>query len=105
MQKCIEIQKHCDELGFQKGRSISRRFARLMAAKLYASVSFGIGTFLTNDFRTASGEKSKALNIVVKLSSVGDKPCVKLSDDLGKVSSSHASRVATISQFLEEHRE
>jgi len=66
VEKCINIKKHCDELGFPK-------------------VSFGIGTFLTNDFRAAStGEKSKALNMVVKLSSVDDKPCVKLSDDLGK---------------------
>jgi nicotinate phosphoribosyltransferase len=64
--KCIEIKKQCDELNFNK-------------------VSFGIGTFLTNDFRTAStGEQSKALNIVIKLSSVNGNPCAKLSDDLSK---------------------
>lgn len=66
VDKCIAIKRQCDELNFDK-------------------VSFGIGTFLTNDFRIAStGEKSKALNIVIKLSSVNDKPCVKLSDDLSK---------------------
>lgn len=51
-------------------------------------MSFGIGTFLTNDFYTVSSggaEKSKALNIVIKLSSVDEKPCVKISDDLTKV--------------------
>lgn len=50
--------------------------------------SYGIGTFFTNDFCTASSggtEKSKALNMVIKLSSVDGKPCVKISDDLTKV--------------------
>jgi hypothetical protein len=49
--------------------------------------SFGIGTFLTNDFHKASSptEKSKALNMVIKLNSVNEKPCVKISDDFTKV--------------------
>lgn len=49
--------------------------------------SFGIGTSLTNDFTKASGtggEKSKALNMVIKLASVNGKPCVKISDERGK---------------------
>jgi nicotinate phosphoribosyltransferase len=50
--------------------------------------TFGIGTFLTNDFYTQSSggkEKSKALNMVIKIASVNATPCVKISDDLMKV--------------------
>ncbi|KAJ6577250.1 nicotinate phosphoribosyltransferase [Mycena capillaripes] len=55
------------------------------ANDLGLNVSFGIGTFLTNDFKkTTSTDVSKALNMVIKLSSVDDRPCVKLSDDLTK---------------------
>lgn len=49
---------------------------------------FGIGTNFTNDFLKKSShgkEKSKALNMVIKLSSVDGKPCVKLSDEPHKV--------------------
>lgn len=50
--------------------------------------SFGIGTWLTNDFKTKSSgyeERSKALNIVIKLGSIDGKECVKISDELTKV--------------------
>jgi len=67
MEKALGLKKQCDEIGF-----IS---------------SFGIGTFLTNDYRSLSSggkEKSKALNMVIKLASVNGKPCIKISDDLTK---------------------
>jgi len=66
--KAVDLQQQCDSLGFER-------------------VSFGIGTHLTNDFYSVSSEgreKSKALNMVIKLGEVGGKPCVKLSDDLKK---------------------
>ncbi|MBO4421928.1 MAG: nicotinate phosphoribosyltransferase [Clostridia bacterium] len=54
------------------------------AQKLYdyfkdkAKVSFGIGTFVSND------TCEKALNIVIKLQYVNGRPVAKLSDDVGK---------------------
>ena len=52
----------------------------------WLSVVFGIGNFLTNDFRSlSSGEKSQPLMIVIKLSSVNNRHCIKISDDVTKV--------------------
>ncbi|KAJ6494623.1 nicotinate phosphoribosyltransferase [Mycena vitilis] len=65
VEKALRLKEQADDLGL--------------------NVSFGIGTFFTNDFkRTTSSDVSKALNMVIKLSSVDDRPCVKLSDDLTK---------------------
>lgn len=53
---------------------------------MVVTASFGIGTSLTNDFKSQStGARSKALNMVIKLASVNSQPCVKISDELTKV--------------------
>ena len=66
--------------------------------------SFGIGTHFTSDFRKVSnGEKSKALNMVIKLRDVNGIPVVKLSDSPGKaIGDADAIRVAKWTFFGEK---
>lgn len=65
VETAIKIQKAVDQEGFIG--------------------AFGIGTFLTNDYkRLDNGQKSKPLNMVIKLASAEGVPCVKISDDLTK---------------------
>ena len=61
-----------DSLNFDKAQEIFDHF------KDRAKVSFGIGTFVSND------TSAEALNIVIKLQSVGGNPVAKLSDCDGK---------------------
>ncbi|KJZ76173.1 hypothetical protein HIM_04629 [Hirsutella minnesotensis 3608] len=65
IERCIEYKRIADEFGFQS--------------------TFGVGTFLTNDFtHLKTGTKSVPLNIVIKLSSAAGRPAVKISDNVGK---------------------
>jgi len=70
VDKVLQLKAQCNDLGLQLA-------------------TFGIGTFLTNDFQSVSSGytiKSRALNIVIKLSAVDNLPCIKISDDLTKSS-------------------
>lgn len=63
-----------DSLNFDKAYNIYKEF------KNETKVTFGIGTFIMNDFEPIA----KPLNIVMKLQMVNGKPVAKLSDDEGK---------------------
>ncbi|KAF8428312.1 Quinolinate phosphoribosyl transferase [Tirmania nivea] len=59
---------------------------KTIAEKNGFATSFGVGTFLTNDFKYLSrpNRKSTPLNIMIKLSSTAGQPAIKISDNIGK---------------------
>ncbi|GAP88734.1 putative nicotinate phosphoribosyltransferase [Rosellinia necatrix] len=80
IEKCIEYKRVSDEQGFES--------------------SFGVGTYLTNDFtQLTTGKKSVPLNIVIKLSSADGHPAVKISDNIGK-NTGDSAKLAEVKKIL-----
>ncbi|KAJ5144677.1 nicotinate phosphoribosyltransferase [Penicillium atrosanguineum] len=73
---------------------------KTIAEEAHLTPTFGVGTFFTNDFKNKSnGEKSKPLNIVIKISTANGSPAVKLSDNLGK-NTGDSKKVAEVKKTL-----
>ncbi|KAJ8582817.1 Nicotinate/Quinolinate PRTase C-terminal domain-like protein, partial [Rhizopogon salebrosus TDB-379] len=73
-----------DSLDFNKAKALHDQCQQLGFTKC----SFGIGTWLMNDFKTKSSgykEQSHAVITVIKLGAIDSKEYVKLSDEISKV--------------------
>lgn len=83
VERCLELAQYSKEIGIGAG--------------------FGVGTSFTNDFKkpnaAPNGDKSRPLNIVIKLDSVEDRPVVKISDDLTKNTGDPAEVLAVKRRF------
>lgn len=78
MTRAVQLKTFCDGMG--------------------VGCTFGIGTFLTNDFERTGGGKSHPMNIVIKMWECNGKGVVKLSDELGKRSGEESA----LKKVLEE---
>ncbi len=78
-----------DKLNFAKARAIHQWFANKI------NVSFGIGTYLTNDMGC------KAPNIVLKLTRLNGAPVAKLSDSPGKTLCADETYVALLKETFD----
>ncbi|KAJ5890521.1 Nicotinate phosphoribosyltransferase [Penicillium subrubescens] len=80
IEHCLEYKAIAEEAGFNP--------------------TFGVGTFFTNDFKNKSnGEKSKPLNIVIKIATANGRPAIKLSDNMGK-NTGDSAKVQEVKQKL-----
>jgi nicotinate phosphoribosyltransferase len=86
VEKVLKLKEQCDKEGFPCAFPVDL-FVKLILYLTFFTGGFGIGTSLTNDFHKVSDPnvKSKALNMVIKLGVVDGQQCIKISDDVDKV--------------------
>jgi nicotinate phosphoribosyltransferase len=87
IEHCLEYKTIAEEAGFTPtfgvGTFFTSKCITLTATILFANLS------LDDYINTTTQEKSKPLNIVIKIATANGRPAVKLSDNLGKNTGDH----------------
>ena len=101
VDKCIEYRKVAEEAGFIALFGVgtfftSERFLLVMMTSRSSSSTKASADDFT---RVSDGQKSKPLNIVIKLSSANTRPAIKISDNLSK-NTGDAATVASVKREL-----
>ncbi|KAI8063500.1 nicotinate phosphoribosyltransferase [Gongronella butleri] len=99
--KKVGIDPATKVIVFSDALDVERAIELLHLAEQHGiKASFGIGTSFTNDFTklTTPTERSKPMNIVIKLKECEGKRVIKLSDDVLK----YSADAATIDQFKKQ---
>jgi len=91
----LRIDPTTKTIVFSDGLSVDKAVGIAKYCEGKIRCSFGIGTHFTNDFMNKDDEKSKPMNIVIKLRKCNGTEVVKISDEPGKATGDHdATRVA-----------
>ncbi|ORZ22521.1 nicotinate phosphoribosyltransferase [Absidia repens] len=96
--KSLGIDPQTKVIVFSDSLDVDRAINLLALSKKHGiKASFGIGTSFTNDYQKLSNpsEKSKPLNIVIKIKECNGKRVIKLSDDVLK----HSADMTTVAEF------
>lgn len=96
--KSLGIDPQTKVIVFSDSLDVDRAIKLLSLANEHGiKASFGIGTSFTNDYQKLSdpSQKSKPLNIVIKIKECNGKRVIKLSDDVLK----NSADVATVDAF------
>ena len=85
IENCLEYKVIAEESGFKPVFGVGTFFTSMLLPLFFSRVQRIPRLMTADDFtHKSTGEKSKPLNIVIKIASANGRPAVKLSDNMGK---------------------
>ena len=100
IEHCLEYKTLAEEAGFTPSFGVGIFFTSTLLLTFSSLCLLNYFLFPADDFVSRStGQKSKPLNIVIKIATANGRPAVKLSDNMGKNTGDHA-KVQEVKQKL-----